>query len=689
MNSSPPPKLGRYEVLEELGKGAMGVVYLARDPLIGRLVALKTFRLGFSANDQELEQFRSRFVREAQSAGILSHPNIVTIHDVVDEGPGGMCFIAMEYVKGTNLKQLLQRPEPFSREFLVHVIAQIAEGLDYAHSRGVVHRDIKPANILITPEEQVKITDFGIARLESSNLTLEGQLLGTPNYMAPEQIQGREVDHRADIFSLGVVFYEMLTRRKPFQGENLTVVTHKIVYEPFTPPEQIVRDLPPVFGEVLRRCLEKDPNRRFARASEIAKILRRSLEQKPSGRDPDESPDTQEVLPLEQQKTRLMPDAAALGIPPAAAAPASSPPVASPPALSQPPLPPAAGVSEGRPSPASVPPTPPPPKVAPSAVPQPAPVPKPPLSRRPIFLVGAGLGALLVLVAAGALWWGSSESSNPQSAAAVVPPTPEELQKRLAVDAALNEARSAFAEDALQRALEAVQRAEGMDPTHPDIPVLRQQIEQRSRELEALALLERQVTEGMVAAREAFAKRRYEEAIAKAKEVLRLRPELPEATRLLQDAELALERQRERQRLAREARDVLERPAVSSTPTPAPPPPVIAQPTPVVAKDAKVRVAFQTEVGEGVLTVYAGERQMIREPFRFVKKSGLLKTEAVPGSLDLDMQLPPGRTTLRVYVSQPGKPTRSQALDVQISPGSQHTLKVQVDSEGRMAVRFE
>src|SRR5690606_745476 len=136
--------------------------------------ALKTFRVGFSARDQELQQFRSRFVREAQSAGILSHPNIVTIHDVVDEGADGTCFIAMEYVKGTNLKQLLQRPDPFSTEFLIEIVSQIAEALDYAHSRGVVHRDIKPANILITPDDKVKITDFGIARLDTSNLTMEG-----------------------------------------------------------------------------------------------------------------------------------------------------------------------------------------------------------------------------------------------------------------------------------------------------------------------------------------------------------------------------------------------------------------------------------------------------------------------------------------------------------------------------------
>src|SRR5690349_7896980 len=183
-----PPKLGRYEIVDEIGKGAMGVVYLAKDPLIGRLVALKTFRIGYSVKDHELEQFRARFRREAQSAGILSHPAIVTIHDVVEESEEGVAFIAMEYVRGTNLKVLLQRDTPLDLPFVAGVIEQVADALDYAHSRGVVHRDVKPANIIITADNRVKITDFGIARLDSSNLTQEGQLLGTPNYMSPEQI---------------------------------------------------------------------------------------------------------------------------------------------------------------------------------------------------------------------------------------------------------------------------------------------------------------------------------------------------------------------------------------------------------------------------------------------------------------------------------------------------------------------
>ncbi|HEY0552718.1 MAG TPA: protein kinase [Thermoanaerobaculia bacterium] len=269
-----PTKLGRYEVVDEIGKGAMGVVYLARDLLIGRLVALKTIRIGYLVKNQEMARFRIRFMREAQSAGILTHPNIVTIHDVVEASDEGPAFIAMEYVRGTNLKLMLQGEQPLSLAGVLDVIAQVGEALDYAHANRVVHRDVKPANILITSEGKVKITDFGIARLDSSSLTQEGQILGTPNYMAPEQIQGKEVGPRADLFSLGVVLYEMLTRHKPFQGENLTVVSHRIVYDRFTPPGDYVENFPPGLEGILAKALDKDPYRRYQNAKEMVADLR-------------------------------------------------------------------------------------------------------------------------------------------------------------------------------------------------------------------------------------------------------------------------------------------------------------------------------------------------------------------------------------------------------------------------------
>ncbi|MBK9065092.1 MAG: protein kinase [Acidobacteria bacterium] len=247
----------------ELGKGAMGVVYLGRDPVIGRRVALKTIR-ATAEDDSEQREFNERFMREAQAAGTLSHPNIVTIHDVGEEVETQTSFIAMEYVEGKNLKQLLKDKVAFSWDRVAEIAMSVADALDYAHRKGIVHRDVKPANIIIlTSDGTVKITDFGIAKIEASSLTETGQFLGTPNYMSPEQVTGETVDGRSDLFSLGVVLYELLTKRKPFIGDNLTSISYKIVHEEFPPPETYDATIPGEFGPILARALAKDPAARF------------------------------------------------------------------------------------------------------------------------------------------------------------------------------------------------------------------------------------------------------------------------------------------------------------------------------------------------------------------------------------------------------------------------------------------
>jgi serine/threonine-protein kinase len=267
-------KLGRYEVLNELGKGAMGVVYLAKDPVIGRMVAIKTIRTSsFGDDDSESREFRERFIREAQTAGILSHPNIVTIHDIGEDPETQTSFIAMEYIEGRNLKSLLAEKTKFGYEQVADIIAQVAEAIDYAHRKGIIHRDIKPANIIITTDGKVKIMDFGIAKIASSNLTTTGQFLGTPNYMSPEQVSGAAVDGRSDIFSLGVVLYELLTNRKPFQGENLTAISYKIVHEEFTPPAELSPEVPPDFNAIVARAMAKDPWNRYQRGKDFALAL--------------------------------------------------------------------------------------------------------------------------------------------------------------------------------------------------------------------------------------------------------------------------------------------------------------------------------------------------------------------------------------------------------------------------------
>lgn len=268
--------LGRYEVVRELGKGAMGVVYLAKDPLIGRLVALKTIRVVPGSDDDDAREFQQRFSREAQAAGILSHPAIVTVHDIGQDETSGISYIAMEYVEGPNLKEILNQGRPLEWHEIAEVLAQVGDALDYAHAKGIVHRDVKPANIILCGEMRAKITDFGIAKIASmaGNLTTTGQFLGTPNYMAPEQIKGSPVDGRTDIFSLGIVLYEALTRRKPFSGESLTTISYKIVHEPYLPVCEINPRIPEGFDDVIRKCLAKEPVDRFQRGKDVAIALR-------------------------------------------------------------------------------------------------------------------------------------------------------------------------------------------------------------------------------------------------------------------------------------------------------------------------------------------------------------------------------------------------------------------------------
>ncbi len=266
-----PTRLGRYEIESVLGKGAMGVVYLARDPVIGRRVALKT--LTIPEDTEEAEEFRQRFLREGQAAGILTHPGIVTVFDAGVDDSTGLSFIAMEFIEGRSLREFLRSGHGFAFSEVARIGAALAVALDYAHSKGVVHRDIKPANILFTPQGVVKITDFGVARLESSNLTATGQFIGTPNYMSPEQVAGGVVDGRSDLFSLGVVLFELLTGQRPFPGHTLTEVAYKIVHEPSRIPSQVRPGLPSAFNPIVLKLLEKDPDRRYARGADVGRTL--------------------------------------------------------------------------------------------------------------------------------------------------------------------------------------------------------------------------------------------------------------------------------------------------------------------------------------------------------------------------------------------------------------------------------
>ncbi|MBI4666358.1 MAG: serine/threonine protein kinase [Nitrospinae bacterium] len=267
--------LGRFEIIEEIGSGGMGLVYKGRDPKINRLVALKVVRPALGSKSADQQQAAHRFHVEAQAAGQLSHPNIVTIYDAGEEATpdGTMVYIAMEFLSGRGLDWHINNRTFTNLEEIVNIVRQIAEGLDYAHKRGVIHRDVKPANIIVTEENIPKLTDFGLARLSDSSLTMTGTILGTPNYMSPEQVQGRQVDARSDFFSLTVLLYEMITNEKPFSAESITSVIYKVVNEEPIPPRRLNATLPPVVDAFIKKGLAKNPDSRFQNGQEYIRAL--------------------------------------------------------------------------------------------------------------------------------------------------------------------------------------------------------------------------------------------------------------------------------------------------------------------------------------------------------------------------------------------------------------------------------
>jgi serine/threonine-protein kinase len=264
-------QVGRYLIIGELGRGAMGIVFKAQDPAIGRTIAIKSIRLKELTDDSERERLKERLFREAQSAGILSHPGIVTIYDIAEQD--GMAFIFMEFVNGPPLEKMLTREQTPDKETLLSILRQTAAALDYAHKKGIVHRDIKPANIMIHEDGTAKVTDFGVAKIVSQQMTQAGTMMGTPSYMSPEQVQGSTISGRADQFALAVIAYEALTGEKPFSAEYLPALLYKIVREDPIPPQRLNPTLGPKVEAVLRKALSKNPDDRYSSCVEFVDAL--------------------------------------------------------------------------------------------------------------------------------------------------------------------------------------------------------------------------------------------------------------------------------------------------------------------------------------------------------------------------------------------------------------------------------
>lgn len=264
----PPQKLGRYEIVREIGHGAMGVVYEATDPTIGRRIALKAIR--FDGIGTTADEAARRFKNEARAAGGLNHPNIVTVYDAGEDN--GNLFLAMEYIEGSTLDVVLKAQRTMSPAQAADIVRQICAGLDLAHFKGIVHRDIKPANVMLTGQGLVKITDFGIARA-GEVMTITGQVIGTPNYMSPEQVLGKTLDGRSDLFSVGVMLYEMITGERPFEGQSITTIMYKIVHETPIPPRKLDSSIHPGLSAVIEKSLAKSPEERFQTGGELTQAL--------------------------------------------------------------------------------------------------------------------------------------------------------------------------------------------------------------------------------------------------------------------------------------------------------------------------------------------------------------------------------------------------------------------------------
>ncbi len=724
-------KLGRYEVVSELGKGAMGIVYLAKDPVIGRLVAIKTIRATGNDEDDTVE-FRERFVREAQTAGILSHPNIVTIHDIGEDAETQTSFIAMEYIEGKNLKMLLSEKTKFAFEEISEMIAEIAEALDYAHRKGIIHRDVKPANVIITTDGKVKITDFGIAKIASSNLTTTGQFLGTPNYMSPEQVSGAPVDGRSDLFSLGVVLYELLTTKKPFQGDNLTAISYKIVHEDFTPPADVATDVPVDFNEIVARAMAKDPWNRYQRGKDLALALyqlKAQLEERRSEEDlgtivsaAAESIDTLKMGNLKAIAQSGAPDpqeTPAAAIPAVGDASGSSrgaregsgsfsksgsgsfsksgsgsfsksgtrPSTGATVAAGPPPVEPPPPVAPPPPAPPSVGAT------APGSVKKPAPtmpVPRIPPKSKSRTGIYASIAAL-VAVGLGVYFATRSSSSAPPSpgpaeeVTAIVPNA-----EAVGLEKSLAEGKRLYEEGRYEESLVILRTVMNQSPDNAQARQLAEQAETAIKGKTEQASREAQIASSLESGREAFKSKKWEEAKTRAGEVLLLDAENADAIKLRDDSTTQIERAAAADKKKVEERLAKIR-AMPKTPLPvqkaeaqgpAAPPPV-----PAGASKATLRLLFDSPIPQGHVMVAVNDQILLRQPYNF-KKSGLFRSSEGKGTVSANIPVPNGPVTVKVWLSGPGITPAYATASASMLPAETRTLKLDY-AGGHLGVRVQ
>jgi serine/threonine protein kinase len=653
-------KLGRYEVVRELGKGAMGIVYLAKDPLIGRLVALKTIRPAAHSDDDETKEFQQRFIREAQAAGILNHPSIVTVHDIGQDEPTGMSFIAMEYVEGQNLKEVLAQGRPLPFEQIGDIIAQVADALDFAHAKGIVHRDVKPANIILVDGTRAKITDFGIAKITSGgNLTTTGQFLGTPNYMAPEQIKGAPVDGRTDLFSLGICLYECLTRRKPFGGDSLTSISYKIVHEPFPPMHDINPQIPDGYEEVVAHSLAKDPAKRYQRGRELANALRAVLRGERPARASD--PLLADTTMVTQDRERLptmevpFPDAEG-SIPPPEPGPFDTHPSSSQSAAVVPALPPL------------------PPRPRPSGT---------PLIRRslspPLFL---GIVAVLLLAFVGSIFAIKRQYAPPAKVDVQAEARrARERQLRLEANQLLKQGR---VDDAYAK----YEELNKVSPNSPAVISIMQRLSLIRQQQQAS---QQQVTQAKQKFGEGVAlynARKYDEATKAFEESFHLNPVPPETVNYLRMSQQQADHARAEQAARANAKLILQQPTTTraaqnqrpATTTAASGP----QPMASNGAPAQITTTFNHPFTDGTIVVRVGADVVAREPL-WEEKGRFLTRRKVPRPVNVTMKLAPRNADVQIWVDVPSLSIKEQHTLARqnFPPGTVRQLVVSFDQASK------
>ena len=696
-------KLGRYEVVSELGKGAMGIVYLARDPVIGRMVAIKTIRASVGGDEEDTQEFRERFVREAQTAGILSHPNIVTIHDIGEDPDTQTSFIAMEYIEGKNVKSLLVEKTRFPFEQISEIVAEVAEALDYAHRKGIIHRDVKPANIIITTDGKVKITDFGIAKIASSNLTTTGQFLGTPNYMSPEQVSGSPVDGRSDLFSLGVVLYELLTNRKPFQGDNLTAISYKIVHEDFTPPAVLAPEVPIEFNDIVARAMAKDPWNRYQRGKDMALALyqlKAQLEERKS----QEDLGTMITAAAENVPTLRLTNLKAIaesGGPDAQETPAAVPVVPDPGAGTRPMAPEGSGSFSQSGSrrttiaatPAEVEPT----IASTTGSGRPAPtLPVRPISgkeraaakkRSPVAAI-AVVAVLAALAIGGYFAFRSRTSPSTPAGADTAPPNGDAV----AAGKSLEEGKRLFDAGKYEESLVALRTVLSRDPNNAEAKQLVDQAENAIKVRTEKVGREAQIASALELARQSFASKKWEETRNRADAVLALDAQNAEATKLKADAvaqidKAAADKKRVEARLAKIR--AMPKNAPQSASNAQPMGPAAPQSLPAAASNATLRLLFDSPISEGHVMVAVNDQILLRRPYNFKKKTGLFsKSIEGTGTVSANIPVPTGPVTVKVWLSGPGISPAFGTATASMLPSETRTLKVDYGG-GQLGVRVQ